>query len=325
MADLRPEWAAHERMWIGFPAIPAEWGAAFHKAREQIAAFASAIADHGRGERVTLVCNSPADEAAARALADATVECIAEPLGDIWLRDTAPIICGTGANRRAVDFAFNGWGGKYVMPGDVDVGARLAARYGFARTADSMVLEGGAIDWDGAGRIVTTQQCLLHPNRNPGMARAAMEERLRDHLGAEAILWLGDGLANDHTDGHVDNLARWVGDGVLLLPVASGADDPNAAVYADAMARARAFGVDVRTIPSPGRVEIGGAVVPASYMNFAIGNHVIALPAYGTRYDEDAAATLADIFPDRRIVPLPSDAIVSGGGSFHCASQQVPL
>lgn len=320
-----PEWAPHERLWIGFPAIAEEWGGAFHRARDQIVAFANAIADHGRGERVTLVCNSANDAATAHGLTEAAVEVIVEPLGDVWLRDTAPIITGTGVDRRAANFAFNGWGGKYLMSGDADVGERLARHFGFALDDYPMVLEGGGIDWDGTGRCVTTEQCLLNPNRNPGMTRADIESVLCDALGFDRILWLGDGLLGDHTDGHVDNLARWVAPGVLLLPEASGSDDPNAAIYADAMARAQAFGgINIRTMPSPGRVEMDSAAVPASYMNFLIGNHVVAMPAYGTPFDDAAARVLADCFPDRRIVPLPSDAILAGGGSFHCTSQQVP-
>lgn len=323
-----PEWAPHERLWIGFPAIRAEWGDAFDGARAQIAAFAAAIADDGRGETVHLVCNGDGDAAIARQLADdaggASVDVLVEPLGDVWLRDTAPIITGTGAARRAADFAFNGWGGKYLMPGDANIGARLANRFAFPRDRQAMILEGGGIDWDGAGLCVTTEQCLLNPNRNPAMGRAEIEAVLHDALGFTRILWLGDGLLGDHTDGHVDNLARFVAEGVLLLPRASGAEDPNAAIYADAMRRAEAFGIDIVTIPSPGRVEVAGEAVPASYMNFLIGNTTIAMPAYGMAHDNEAAQILADCFPDRRIVPLASDHILAGGGSFHCTSQQVP-
>ncbi|MEQ1687470.1 MAG: agmatine deiminase family protein [Sphingopyxis sp.] len=330
MPSLLPEWAPHERVWIGFPAIAEEWGDAFDAARTQIAAFASAIADGGSGEAVTLVCNSERDAAVARVLADPCVEVIAEPLGDVWLRDTAPIIIGTGAERRAADFSFNGWGGKYMMPGDGDIGARLAARYALPRDAHTMVLEGGAIDWDGTGLAVTTNQCLLNPNRNPGLMPEQIAAALKDALGFTRILWLGDGLGGDHTDGHVDNLARWVAPATLLLPVQSGPDDPNAAVYADAMARALRFANDkhpitIRNIPSPGKVVIAGVVVPASFMNFFVGNNVVAMPAYDTAWDDEAATVLSHCFPTRRVVALPSDAILSGGGSFHCASQQVPL
>ena len=324
MPSPLPEWAPHERLWIGYPALRHEWGAAFERAREQIAAFASAVADGGAGETVTLVCNSESDAELARDQVESCVEVIVEPLGDVWLRDTAPVITGTGSERRAADFAFNGWGGKYLMPGDADIGARLAARYGFPCDAHSLILEGGAIDWDGAGLLVTTEQCLLNPNRNAGLGHGEAERILHDALGFTRTLWLGDGLLNDHTDGHVDNLARWVAPGLLLLPEASGPDDPNEAVYRDAMERAEGFGVEIVTIPSPGRIEMDGEPVPASYMNFLIANRIIAMPAYGSRWDDAAADVLTGLFPDRRIVPLPSDAILAGGGSFHCTSQQVP-
>jgi agmatine deiminase len=325
MSGPAPEWALHERVWIGFPALREEWGDAFDAARAQIALFAKAVADGGAGEMVHLVCNTARDAAIAADLTGADVDVIAEPIGDVWLRDTAPIITGSGAARRAADFRFNGWGGKYYMKGDEDIGARLAARFGYPRDPYDWVLEGGGIDWDGAGRVVTTEQCLLNPNRNPKLGRAEIERGLRDALGVQDVLWLGDGLHGDHTDGHVDNLARFVGPGRLVLPVASGADDPNADIYADAHARAAAWDVEIVPIPSPGRVMLDGTALPASYMNFYIGNRVVVMPAYGTAHDAAAMAVLTDCFPDRRIVPLPSIAILSGGGSFHCTSQQVPV
>jgi agmatine deiminase len=324
MSGPQPEWAHHERVWIGFPAIREEWGDAFDAARAQIADFGRAIADGGAGEIVHLICNTPRDAAIARDLVGSDVDVLVEPLGDVWLRDTAPIITGSGADRRAADFRFNGWGEKYLMPGDQDIGRRLADRFAFYRDPHDWVLEGGGIDWDGAGRVVTTEQCLLNPNRNPTLAREAIERGLKSALGVQQVLWLGEGLYGDHTDGHVDNLARFVGPRRLMLPVASGEDDPNAAIYADAHARAADWDVDIVSIPSPGRVMLDGETLPASYMNFFIGNTVVAMPAYGTAYDDAAAAVLADCFPDRRIVPLPSIAILSGGGSFHCTSQQVP-
>jgi len=185
------------------------------------------------------------------------------------------------------------------------------------------VLEGGAIDVDGTGLAVTTEQCLLNPNRNPGMSREEVESRLRGDLGIERLLWLGEGLANDHTDGHVDNLARFVGEGILAIPAPAG-DDPNAAVYADARARAESFGLEVLPVPSPGLVEREGETIPASYMNFYIGNAAVVVPLYGAANDEAAVAAIGALFPGRRAVGLRADHVLTGGGSFHCISQQGP-
>src|SRR5436305_9554015 len=166
---------------------------------------------------------------------------IFERFGDIWLRDTAVILTGDGTAR---DFAFNGWGGKYDLPGDDDIGARLARRAKKSIVPCDWVLEGGALDGDGTGLVVTTEQCVLNPNRNGHIGKAEIEERLQRDLGYDRVLWLGDGLLNDHTDGHVDNLARFVGEGRLAIPVAAD-NDPNWQVYQQAAARAEAFGLAV--------------------------------------------------------------------------------
>ncbi len=319
------EWAPHERVFIGFPHVFDEWGEPLAPAQIEIAAFASAIADGGKGETVHLVCNDEASAELARSLADASVDVIVEPIGDAWLRDTAAIIVGEGEARVGRDFGFNWWGGKYEIPGDEDVGARLARRFGFPVEACDWILEGGSIDVDGGGLAVTTEQCLLADNRNKGINKEQAEAWLARDLGIERVLWLGDGLLNDHTDGHVDNLARFVAPGVLALPVAEGADDPNAAIYADAKARAEAFGVTVVPIPSPGLTFRDGEIVPASYMNFYIGNSVVAVPIYGMPNDARAVEAIAALFPGRKTIGLRADAILSGGGSFHCISQQVPF
>jgi agmatine deiminase len=319
------EWAPHDWTWIGFPTNPAEWPGAFDEARAQIAAFASALQAGGRGEEVRLVVANEADAQAARALVTEAVSIIIQPLGDVWLRDTAPIAVLNGAGGRAlVDFGFNGWGGKYRMPGDEDIGARLAATTALPTQTQHWVFEGGAVDTDGTGLFVTTEQCLLNPNRNPDLDRGKIETLLAGSLGLSDMLWLGDGLLNDHTDGHVDNLARFVAPGTLALPVATSEDDPNAAIYADARARAKAHGVEVVDIPSPGRVEVDGEAIPASYMNFYIGNAAVIVPVYGRPNDRAALDALRPFFPGRDIVGLRSDAILSGGGSFHCCSQQMP-
>ena len=186
------------------------------------------------------------------------------------------------------------------------------------------MLEGGALDTDGAGLAVTTEQCLLNPNRNPGVSRDGIEAKFREALGIERLLWLGQGLRNDHTDGHVDNLARFVAPGVLALPEPDGTDDPNRAVYRDAWTRAADWPVRVVPLPSPGRVEREGRVQPASHMNFLIGDATVAVPVYGRPNDAAAVAAIGALFPDRRAVGLRADALLTGGGSLHCASQQRP-
>ncbi len=314
-----PEWSPHAAVWIGFPSHPELWADDLEPAREEVVAFARAVHADGRGEQVLLVAAD--DEAAAAAWALAPfASVVVEPFGDIWLRDTGPIVDGNGAAR---DFAFNGWGGKYDLPGDETIGARLARRQGLAVNTHDWVLEGGAIDGDGTGTVVTTQQCLLNPNRNPGLPRAAIEERLAADLGFTRVVWLDEGLLNDHTDGHVDNLARFVAPGVVAIPEAA-ENDPNWLIYQHARRDALAGGLEVVGIPSPGRVLRDEEIVPASYMNFYIGNVAVVVPLYGAPNDAAAVEAIGALFPGREAIGLRADAILTGGGSFHCISQQVP-
>jgi agmatine deiminase len=318
------EFAEQEWLWIGFPHRADLWEEFTLPAQEQIAAYANAVAE--TGQQVRLVVHDAANEARARELVSASVVLERHPYGDIWLRDTGPLVLFDKSGRRfARKFGFNGWGGKYDdMKGDQEVGQSLAEAGGLPLEQSDWILEGGAIDTDGTGLVVTTEQCLLNPNRNPDLSKAELEARLRDELGFDRVLWLGEGLACDHTDGHVDNLARFVAPGELAIPLATGPDDPNAAIYEDARARARAFGLVVRDVPSPGRVEAADLVEPASYMNFTICNDVVVVPTYGTVHDADGIAAIGDLFPGRAAVGVPADAVLSGGGSFHCASQHVP-
>ncbi|MCA1662030.1 MAG: agmatine deiminase family protein [Novosphingobium sp.] len=317
---LPPESHPQQWLWVGFPHDEAEWPGVLERAQEQIAAFANAVAQSG--QEVRLLVRDEANEARARALVGAGVELERRVYGDVWLRDTGPLVLDDG--RTAKRFGFNGWGGKFEMAGDQTIGAELARDAGLAVSTADWILEGGAIDGDGTGLVVTTEQCLLNPNRNPDLTRADVEARLARDLGLRRVLWLGEGLVNDHTDGHVDNLARFVAPGRLALPVATGADDPNAAIYADAAARARAFGVDAADVPSPGRIEWDGDVQPASYMNFVIANRVVVLPVFGSPHDAAGVAAIAALFPNRDTIGLPADAVLAGGGGFHCASQQMP-
>ncbi|MDD3799563.1 MAG: agmatine deiminase family protein [Novosphingobium sp.] len=320
---MPPEWAPQDWLWIGFPHDPVEWPDVLPRAQEQIAAFASAVAESG--QEVRLLVRDEANEARARELVSAAVRLERRRYGDVWLRDTGPLVVTDGQGARvARRFGFNGWGGKYLMDGDQEIGAELARDAGLEVTVADWILEGGALDGDGTGLVATTEQCLLNPNRNPRLSRADLEARLLRDLGYDRVLWLGDGLINDHTDGHVDNLARFVAPNTLALPLPTGADDPNAEIYADAKRRAEAFGVAVRDVPSPGRIETDGRVEPASYMNFTITSHLVVVPTFGSPHDADGVAAIAALFPGRETIGLRGDAVLAGGGGFHCSSQQMP-
>ena len=331
-ARVPAEWSPHRAMWLGFPSHADLWEDDLEPAQAETAALASALAGPGQ-ERVRLLVRGDEAETAARRLLDdvAGVEIVRGLFGDIWLRDTGPIFLERDGEFAAQSFRFNGWGGKYVLDDDDTVAGQLAAAAGAPLASEDFVLEGGAIDHDGFGTVLTTRQCLLNPNRNPGWTEAQAEASLQRSLGARSVLWLEDGLANDHTDGHVDNLARFVAPGVVACPVAWGAADPNAEVYDDAARRlgamksARGTALTVVRIASPGRVEgEDGEIVPASHMNFIVANGAVVAPVYESRSAAFALDTLQSLFPERAVIGLPSRALLTGGGSFHCISKEEP-
>jgi agmatine deiminase len=317
-------------MWLGFPSHAELWETDLEAAQAEVAALARALAGPG-AEWVRLMACGEEAMAVARALLSGVdgIEFVAGRFGDIWLRDTGPIFTSP---RHAAGFRFNGWGGKYELEGDDEVAAQVADAAGAELTCHDFVLEGGAIDHDGQGTVLTTRQCLLNPNRNPGWTQAAAETALATSLGARKVLWLGEGLRNDHTDGHVDNLARFIAPGVVACPIAYGKGDPNAHVYDEtaqllsSMTDATGARLQVMRVPSPGRIDgEDRQPVPASHMNFLIANRAVIVPLYDhQRAGEFAMEALAHLFPDRAVVGLPSKAILTGGGSFHCISQQEP-
>jgi agmatine deiminase len=329
------EWAPHKAFWLGFPSHEDLWVEDLLPAQAEVAALARALAGPGR-ERVRLMVHGDAAEAAARAALGSTagVEIVRGLFGDVWLRDTGPIFVKAAEGERTIDlavgFRFNGWGGKYELPYDDQVAEQIAAAAGAPLAMTEAVLEGGAVDHDGEGTVLTTRQCLLNPNRNRDWTETQAEAVLARALGARKVLWLNDGLLNDHTDGHVDNLARFVAPGVVACPTAWG-DDPNADIYDDAAERLAAMTdaagrrLQVVRIPSPGRIDNDeGEPTPASHMNFIIADGAVVVPTYEPQSGEAAVETLARVFPEHAVIGLPSVALLSGGGSFHCISQQEP-
>ena len=321
------EWSPHRAMWLGFPSHAELWEDDLEPAQAEVAGLARALAGPG-GERVRLMTGHPDGEAAARKLLGdvAGIEIVPGLFGDIWLRDTGPIFAGGKAH----GFRFNGWGGKYALEHDDTVAAQIAAAAGVDLVANDFILEGGAVDHDGIGTVLTTGQCVLNRNRNPGWTEAVAEAAFADSLGAAKVLWLGEGLRNDHTDGHVDNLARFVAPATVAIPVAWGRGDPNAEAFDDAARRLAAMtdasgrNLSVVRIPSPGWIDGEDGPLPASHMNFLIANKAVIVPIYTEQPGKFAVEMLKQVFPDRTVVGLPSTAILTGGGSFHCITQQEP-
>jgi agmatine deiminase len=325
------EWAPHRAMWLGFPSHADLWQTDLEEAQAEVAALARALAGPG-AERVRLLTGSPEGEAEARRLfeGEANIEVVGGRFGDIWLRDTGPIFVRGPQGPQAVGFKFNGWGGKYDLEHDDLVAEQIAEASGAPLVRHDFILEGGAVDHDGEGTVLTTGQCLLNDNRNAGWDETAAETALAEALGAKKVIWLGEGLVNDHTDGHVDNLARFVAPGVVACPIAWGKGDPNAQAYDDAAQRlagatdAAGRRLQVMRVPSPGFVPGDDGPIPASHMNFLIANEAVIVPIYEEAPGRFAIQALEHIFPGRKVIGLPSIAILTGGGSFHCITQQEP-
>jgi agmatine deiminase len=307
---------------MGWPCRAELWGPTIEQAKAEYAAVARAIA---RFEPVTMIAGSAADAAEAQAACGEDVSVVELPLDDSWLRDSGPIYTVEGADRVAVHFVFNSWGEKFA-PWDRDaaVGGLIAERLGDRVVDAPLVLEGGSVISDGAGTILTTEQCLLNPNRNPSLSRDEIEALLGRYLGAQRIVWLGDGLIEDRdTDGHVDLIAAYTPDRRLLLQTVP-EGNPNFAGCQENLRRARAAGIEVIEMPYLPYTEVNGEEVAASYMNLYICNGAVIVPVADADSDEAALAIIAEAFPGREIVPVPGAVIAYGGGGPHCITQQVP-
>jgi agmatine deiminase len=344
------EWEPHAGCWMAWPERPDNWRESAAPAQAAYAAVASAIA---ASEPVTMAVSDAQFERARAALPD-RVRVVELSTDDAWLRDTGPtfVVDRAGA-RRGVDWRFNAWGGRegglYASwDRDAKVATKILEVEGDARYRAPLILEGGAIHVDGEGTVLTTEQCLLNPNRNPELDRAAIEAALNAYLGTEKVVWLGDGVFMDETDGHVDNLACFARPGVVLLTWAEDPADPQHAISADALERLEAAidahgrPFEVIRVPAPGpltstaeeaagvktvpgsRPRRAGDRLAASYVNFYIGNSRIVYPLLDPARDEEAGAILTAAFPGHEVVGVAAREILLGGGNIHCITQQVP-
>ena len=318
------EFATHERTLMAWPRRKELWGSEMGAAKHEYATTANAIAAF---EPLTMVCADAGDAAQARAaLTRDNTEIIEIEIDDSWVRDSGPIfVLAPDGARIGVHFGFNAWGEKFSpWAADEAAGGILAARYG-DRTVDvPLVLEGGSIAVDGAGTLVTTEQCLLHPSRNPSLDREAIEGHLRDQLGVEQVVWLGQGLMEDRdTDGHVDLIAAFTPSGALMLQSVP-ENNPNHEACAENHARAQASGIEVIDFPLLAYADVGGENVVASYLNLYVCNGAVVVPVTGARGDGDALVRIAAAFADREVVAVPGATLAYGGGGPHCITQQVP-
>ena len=334
------EWELHRAVWTAWPAAADLWQDDLRAAQVEFATLCRAIAGAGHSSGgaspellEVLVTDDTAERDAASALAGLPVRFHRIPYGDIWLRDTAPVFSRSDSGEvAAVCFRFNGWGEKYLFAPDLALARAVRQASGLHSFDVPMIFEGGAIEVDGEGTAITTSQCLLHPNRNPAMSKAEIEAHLVDALGIDRLLWLGEGLVGDHTDGHVDTLVRFAGPGRVLCMEARDDDDPNRRVLStierdlSGMRDALGRSLEVVRLPSPGLVEnADGEPMAASYVNYYISNQTVVVPTYGSRHDEEAVAVIATCFPGRRTIGASARAILGGGGAFHCITQQEPV
>lgn len=335
------EWKPHEAVWLAWPTDASLWEEMLEPAQDEFVQLCEAICDldpktgHARGERLNILIHPDFPEQmtlAQKRLGHLPTTFHVIPYGDIWLRDTAPLFLQNGeGDIQTMCMSFNGWGNKYNLPYDKALSLTIAKASGYKGKIMPWIAEGGALEFDGEGTCLTTKQCLLCENRNPELSQSDIENIICENFGVEKVIWLTEGLLNDHTDGHIDTIARFVAPGKVLLMEPTGEDDPNAAVlkkmYEELKGQTDAKGrkLEIALVPSAGKVtDTDGEIMAASYLNFYIGNSTVVVPIYGQPQDERAVQAIAEHFPNRKTVGVSAKAILTGGGTFHCITQQQP-
>ena len=335
--QMPAEWSPHYGTWLSWPHNRDTWPGVLAEAEAAMAAAAGELSqreivhinvlDEAHGRHVEQCLRGRADDRNIR------LELI--PTDDAWIRDYGAIfVAESGAEcvSAAINFDYNAWGGKYP-PFDQDraVASLMAQRFGLECVDSAIVLEGGSVDVNGAGLGMVTEQCLLNPNRNPSLGRDAIAAVLAECLGLTELVWLGDGVVGDDTDGHIDNLARFVAANRVVTITTQDTHDPNFAALDDNRRKLEAFrtaagaALEVIELPLPPPVMHNGVRLPASHANFYIANECVLMPAFGCDTDAIAAGILADCFPSRRIIPIDCRPLVVGLGALHCLTQQIPV
>ena len=324
------EWHPHAATWMAWPHDDEQWIGMLEPVRREFAAFVEAIAL--REPVQLLVADDESEADARRRLRRGTIAFHHVPHQDLWLRDSGPTAVMRGDQVALVDWEFNGWGEKYPADLDNQIPTHVARILGGVPLyKPGIVMEGGSIEVDGGGTVLTTRQCLLSPHRNPGLSGAELEQHLKDGLGVRQVLWLDEGLEGDHTDGHIDTISRFADRHTIVTATCDDPADSNREVLAknlEALRSARdTEGRPYRVVELPiprHRAHFEDERLPLTYANFYVVNGAVLVPVYGDEHDVRATEILRPLFPDREVVPLMARALITGGGAFHCVTQQQP-
>jgi agmatine deiminase len=338
---LAPEWAPHKSTWLTWPHNKDTWPGKFDPVPEVFGELCRAILPY---ETLNIIIDDfdKEDQALDIILNSAEMAKYYNklvfhhfPSNDAWCRDHGPCYvikpAEYGNQRAIINWGYNAWGGKYP-PFDLDneIPLRIADRFSFKVFDPGMILEGGSIDTNGQGCLLSTRSCLLNPNRNPGLTESEIEQRLKDYLGVEKILWLPGGIVGDDTDGHIDDIARFVNPYTIVAAVEDNPDDENYTILQENLKLLTGFTdtagkpFDIHTLPMPPKIEFQGERLPASYANFYIANNVVVMPTFGHHTDEIALNTLKPLFPDREVVGINCKDLVLGLGTLHCITHEEP-
>jgi len=324
------EWEHHEGTWVSWPKDPDTFPAQILPSVERT--YAKMVEALGGGEVVHVLVNGPKVEGRVKGLLRTTnVSFHHIRTVDVWVRDYGPTYV-RGGRGAAVKWKFNAWGDKYEdLKPDDRAGEEIAVSSGLTIVRPGIVLEGGSIDVNGVGTLLTTEQCLLNPNRNPGIGRKKLEEILRSNLGVSNVIWLGHGIEGDDTDGHVDDIARFVGPRRVVVASEPERNDNNHIPLRDNLRRLEEARdqdgrpLEVLEIPMPPKITASDGRLPASHLNFYVGNRVVVVPSFGGESDRVAIECMEAAFPDREIVGIDCRALVYGLGTLHCVTQQIPM